>query len=157
MLMMRLLLGLMVLALAGCGAPATPVAPNTGGGISFPAASLAAGEVALPEPSPFDVPPGTKVACGGIGIDATLHGSASDPHLAWLVNDLGTRIEVVWPPGYRARFAPTLEVLDESDEVVLREGDHITGGCVTEDPKTLLLEWPFNSGSSPAPPVSPSG
>jgi hypothetical protein len=144
MLTMRhLLLLLTVLTLSGCAASATPVPPNTGGGIASAPASLASGEVALPNPSPSHLPPDVKAACGGIGIDATLHGSASDPHLTWLVNNLGTRIEVVWQPDYRARFTPKLEVLDENDEVVLREGDHISGGCVTSDPRTLLLEWPF--------------
>ena len=127
---------------AACGGTATPQPPFTGATSSQPA-SLAPGEVALPLPSPFAIPSGTKVACAGVGIDATLHGSASDPHLAWLENNLGTRIEVVWQPGYRARFTPKLEVLDESDEVVLREGDHIPSGCVTDDPGTLRLIGPF--------------
>jgi hypothetical protein len=60
-----------------------------------------------------------------------------------LVTDLGGRIDVIWPPGYRARFTPNLEVLDGSGVIVIRAGDSVTGGCVTADPSILLLEPPF--------------
>ena len=56
----------------------------------------------------------------GVGIDAVLHGDAADPHVAFLVMIVGTRIDVIWPPGYQARFTPNLEVLDASRVVVLR-------------------------------------
>ena len=72
-----------------------------------------------------------RTFCGrGVGLDATLHGSASDPHVAWAVNARGGgRFELVWPPGYRARFTPALVILDGAGAVVGHEGDHITGGC----------------------------
>jgi hypothetical protein len=102
---------------------------------------LASGEIALPIEPPVSLPPGAVEACAGVGLSAVLHGDAADPHVAWLVNDLGTRIDVMWPPGYRARFTPNLEVLDGSEVVVIRAGDPVTGGCVTAD--LLLLEPPF--------------
>jgi hypothetical protein len=65
--------------------------------------------------------------------------------LAWLVNNLGTRHDVVWPAGYRARFIPKLEVLDADGTVVLREGDPVTGACVTSEPGVYLLMPPFSN------------
>ncbi len=82
-------------------------------------------------------------ACAMIGFSAVLHGSATDPHLTWVVNDLGTRIDVLWPPGYRARFTPNLEVLDASGVVVARSGDPVGGGCGTGNPHVVLLEPPL--------------
>jgi hypothetical protein len=105
---------------------------------------LASGEIALPTETPVSLPSGAIEACAGVGIGAVLHGDAADPRVAWLVSDLGSRIDVVWPPGYRARFAPDLQVLDAGDAVVLKAGDPVTGACVlSEDPRILLLEPPF--------------
>ena len=100
---------------------------------------LAPGEIALPTDPRIE----SSQECAGIGVSASLHGDAADPHVAWLVNDLGNRIDVTWPPGYRARFTPEIEVLDANGVVVLKEGDAITGGCVTGDPRVLHLEPPF--------------
>ncbi len=122
----------------GPGAP-TATAVNS----LAPAESLAPGEVALPTEVPQVLPSGVLEACAGVGLDAVLHGAPNDPRVAWLINNLGTRIDVIWPVGYRARFAPTLEVLDPAGDVVLREGDPVTGGCVTGDPLLLQLESPF--------------
>jgi hypothetical protein len=69
--------------------------------------------------------------CRDVGLDATLTGDPSDPRLAWLVAEQGQRIEIVWPPGYTARFAPRVEVLDAKGLVVFRDGDSVRGGCVT--------------------------
>ena len=81
---------------------------------------------------PFDPsfrPPGD---CVGVGLDAILHGDAADPRVTWMVDrSSGRRIDVVWPVGYGARFAPSLEVLDEAGMVIAREGDLIIGGCPT--------------------------
>jgi hypothetical protein len=70
--------------------------------------------------------------CAGIGLDAVLLGSPTDPYVAWLVSQSAgaPRTDVIWPAGYRARFAPDLEVLDEAGNVVLREGDPVGGACV---------------------------
>jgi len=72
--------------------------------------------------------------CGlGVGYDATLHGSASDPRLAWAINNgSGTRVEILWPAGYGARFRPQLEVLDEHGQIVAHEGDLIIGRCLSD-------------------------
>ena len=106
---------------------------------------LTPGEIALPTERPIPLEPGVGTPCAGVGLGAVLHGDASDPRAAWLVDTShGTRIDVVWPPGYRARFAPNLEVLDASEVVVLRAGDVVTGACGTADPGILLLEPPFS-------------
>ena len=53
-------------------------------------------------------------------------------------------MEVTWPAGYRARFNPNLEVLDESGNVVIREGDAVSGACGNNpDTGMLYLEPPF--------------
>ena len=80
--------------------------------------------------------------CRGVGLDATLTGSPNDARLTWLVTDREGRIELVWPRGYTARFAPKLEVINESGLVVFREGDAINGGCVkgpADDPSQVLM------------------
>jgi hypothetical protein len=84
--------------------------------------------------------------CAGVGLDAVLHGSPTDPRVAWLDNNMGgtPRMEVSWPAGYRARFNPNLEVLDENGNVVIREGDAVTGACGNNpDTGMLYLEPPF--------------
>jgi hypothetical protein len=70
-------------------------------------------------------------ACRGVGLGAHITGSATDARLAWLVSDRGARQDVIWPPGYAARFTPMLEVLDETGAVVYRDGDAVSGGCTT--------------------------
>lgn len=70
-------------------------------------------------------------ACRGIGLDAMLTGSPSDPRIAWLTGSGGRRIDITWPPGYTARFTPRLEVLDGTGDVVFRDGSQVTGGCTT--------------------------
>jgi hypothetical protein len=84
--------------------------------------------------------------CADIGLDAVLHGSPTDPNVAWLVANVmdGVRMDVIWPAGYRARFNPNLEVLDENGNVVLREGDAVSGACVSySDTGHLYMEPPF--------------
>lgn len=71
-------------------------------------------------------------SCRGVGLsDAVLHGASDDARGAWLVTRDGVRLDVVWPPGYRARFAPDLEVLDGGGTLRFREGDEPTGACTT--------------------------
>ena len=123
---------LLLLVVAGCAS--TP-APTT-----IPPVSLAAGEFALPEVQ--WVVGGQEYACAGTGYagGVSLHGSATDPALTWvLFEDRGERETVVWPHGYRARFTPRLEVLDETGRVIAREGDQATGGC-RMPPGGLLIE-----------------
>jgi hypothetical protein len=78
--------------------------------------------------------------CAGTGLDAVLHGSPTDPHIAWLTNNFSTppRLEIVWPAGYRARFDPDLEIVDENGNMVMREGDTVTGDCGGGD----TVYWP---------------
>jgi hypothetical protein len=70
-------------------------------------------------------------ACAGGGLDAVIYGSPTDPHVAWIENSFSSppRMEIVWPAGYRARFDPNLEILDANGNVVMREGDTVTGDC----------------------------
>jgi hypothetical protein len=85
-------------------------------------------------------------ACRGIGLlDATLVGDAGDPRVAWLEMRGDGRHEIVWPPGFSARFTPDLEVLDASGKVAFRAGDKISGGCTAgpnDDPGSVLLIRP---------------
>jgi hypothetical protein len=74
----------------------------------------------------------TGGGCRGVGLDARIAGDPSDPRLVWLLdNQGGGREEVVWPTGYSARFTPQVEVLDEHGMVAFRQGDVVSGGCVT--------------------------
>jgi hypothetical protein len=52
----------------------------------------------------------------------------------------GHREEVVWPPGYYARFDPGLLVFDESGTLVARDGTHVLGGCA--QPGGILVDLP---------------
>lgn len=57
----------------------------------------------------------------------------------------GGRRDIIWPPGFTARFDPDLRVLDASGTVVLSKGDQITGGCVAgppDNPGSLLVIRP---------------
>ena len=81
------------------------------------------------------------MACGGVGYSqaVTIHGSTSDPALAWIVFALdGHRENLLWPAGYSARFAPSLEVINASGSVVAREGELATGGCPVPPGGTLI-------------------
>jgi hypothetical protein len=90
--------------------------------------------------------------CRGVGGgEVLLRGSSSDPRLTWETALDGTgRQEIVWPPGYRARFVPDLEVLDPNGHVIARDGDRIPGGgCAagrSGDPTGIVQvipkEWP---------------
>jgi hypothetical protein len=84
------------------------------------------------QPVPTSVLPATELFqfCRGIGLDAVLVGDPTDGRLAWLESRInGARMELVWPTGYVARFAPKLEVLDERGRIALREGDTVVDGC----------------------------
>lgn len=79
--------------------------------------------------------------CAGVGLGGmVLTGSPTDPRVAWLASLDGTgRQEIVWQPGYTARFSPNLQVLDPSGRVVFREGDRIKGACVLGPDDPLLI------------------
>ena len=126
--------GVVLLLAAACGAQtpsgiATSSAPDPRG-ILLPASSVA-----------WPPPPATPPACAGVGLDAVLHGDPGDSSIAWLVDrSQGERIEVRWPPGFRARFSPALVVIDISGQEVAREGDAIDGGCAEGD--RIVLGYP---------------
>lgn len=84
--------------------------------------------------------------CRDIGLSgATLAGNPADPRVAWLEFGGGGRQEIVWPPGFTARFTPQLEILDASGSTVFRAGDSISGGCTAgpaDDPGQLLMIRP---------------
>ncbi len=83
--------------------------------------------------------------CPSVGLNVTLFGDAADPRVTWLVRDDGSRQDIIWPPGFTARFSPKLEVLDASGSVVFRGGDRIDGGCTAgppDDPAKLLIIRP---------------
>jgi hypothetical protein len=86
-------------------------------------------------------PPATRPPCGGVGLDAILRGNRSDPAVVWLQDrSTGRRIDVSWPAGFRAQFAPALVVIDREGQVILREGDVIDGACVERD--GLVMNYP---------------
>ena len=84
--------------------------------------------------------------CRGVALlNVTLAGDPNDPRVAWLASTGGGRREIIWPPGFSARFDPNLEVLDAAGREVFRAGDKIGGGCVAgpaEHPASLLLIRP---------------
>jgi hypothetical protein len=129
---------------------------GSGGGqaaSTSPRLPLAAGEYALPE-----IPMGANGlplgACAGVAFDkrVVIHGAAEDPALAWIVFPDGTRVNLVWPLGFRARFVPKLEVLNASGRVVARDGDLATGGCGM-GPNSALIDA---ANDNPNPPPYPS-
>jgi hypothetical protein len=102
-----------------------------------PKPSLLAGLFALPTTNWLESPDGI---CAGVGLSVVLHGSPNDPRIARLESNVRgdlRRTEILWPAGYRARFSPSLEILNESGIVVLREGDAITAGCTTVFPWSI--------------------
>lgn len=131
---MRIAHGIPALALivAACGSTAPTAAP---------ARTLGPSEYLLPASATLVLGPNeTAMACAGIGADAFLRGSAADPRHAWIVDATsGARSELVWPTGSIARFAPALEVLDAQGRTQWRDGDHITGLCVTAGESTYWL------------------
>lgn len=85
---------------------------------------------AIPQPLPtVEVFNG---ACRGVGLEGHVTGDPLDRRLAWVISDLGgQRIDVIWPPGYTARFTPRLEVVDQQGVVAYRDGDPVSGACTT--------------------------
>jgi hypothetical protein len=87
----------------------------------IPVDTLAPGEVALPTHAPASV-------CPLAATSGRLTGSADDPWLVWLVYPSGTRVNVLWSPGFRVRFDHGLELLDRYDRVIAGDGDLVTLG-----------------------------
>jgi hypothetical protein len=86
--------------------------------------------------------------CSGVGLsDAFLRGDPNAPgEKVWLEPigpGAGGPRQVIWPAGFRARFAPRLELMDASGLVIAREGDLLTevGGGVRTDGRWVVLEF----------------
>lgn len=138
--------------LAGCAAAGSP---------TLPLPTLAPGEVALPEY--LAEVGGAPQLCAGVawvGFPVVVDGSRDDPALTWIVfgND-GHRENLLWPPGYRARFTPSLVVLDPTGQAVAREGEYATGGCPML-PGGTLIDLPTKTrplgGSMASPSATPT-
>jgi hypothetical protein len=115
-----------LLLVAGCGG-------------SVPSAST------IPLPAVVSIPAHCRFFGGGGFV--VLRGNADDPSVTWQTAiDGAGRLEIVWPPGYQARFTPDLEVLDPYGEVIARDGDQVpAGGCAVgpaNDPSSVVLVKP---------------
>ncbi len=131
----RVIIAAVAVLLAGaCG--------TSGAGPS--ARTLGANEYALPsDPSLVLGPDATPLACAGVGLDAVLVGSASDPRYVWLSDALtGRRIELVWPSGFTARFdqGTAFDVRNAAGRVAIVGGSHVNGACVGADAYWLDTE-----------------
>jgi hypothetical protein len=123
----RLVCLLFVLAVTGCGAIAQSAVPSRPLGLD---------EQWLPAVE-------SDAACGGVGFvgEFRLHGSAADPHLAWMTRPDGSRTELVWLPGTRARFTPAFEVHGPNGQRIAGEGSPITGGCPIGSSGAYFVEF----------------
>ncbi|HET7829191.1 MAG TPA: hypothetical protein VFL03_06515 [Candidatus Limnocylindrales bacterium] len=81
---------------------------------------------------------GIDQACAGVGMQAFLHGSPTDPRAAWVVSITGEEIDVLFPPGYTARFTPSLQVVDRTGAIAMEEGDYVYGACVVGDDSLMI-------------------
>jgi hypothetical protein len=128
-------MGLIVCSLlaAACSAPVTTppsVSPDLPDARGLP----------LPTSAWWSASQPTPPVCAGVGLDAILHGDPGDPSITWITDrGQGGRRDATWPPGFRARFEPSLVVVDGSNAVVAHEGDGIDGGCV--DGERILLGY----------------
>jgi hypothetical protein len=80
--------------------------------------------------------------CRGVGLEAVLMGDPFDPRVTWLNRAGGGETPLVWPPGWLARFSPSMEVVDSNGVVRLRQGQSITGACLkgpAEAPGSLMM------------------
>jgi hypothetical protein len=139
--------GLLALAVAACSTTPTPTPAPPATPTPTPAVtpSSTPSPTATPTPTPggtlYDLPTVELMSpfvCSGIGLDGHLTGDPGDPRVVWVVQD-GGRLDVVFAPGLRARFVPTLEIVDLAGAVVAREGDAVDGACVIDQPPHDLL------------------
>lgn len=90
--------------------------------VSIAATSCVSRSIALPEAPRHWL---SIVCLAGPHLARTVHGDAKDPETPVWVERLGERLELRWPPGFVARFAAEVEVVDHTGRVVLREGDDL--------------------------------
>jgi hypothetical protein len=85
------------------------------------------------------------VGCDSMGVEdpvfGALEGAIDDPAVVWLRDVSGTRMDVVWPAGFVARFDPEVSLLSDQRERVATAGDSIyaqvrrsSAAGTTEDP-----------------------
>jgi hypothetical protein len=95
---------------------------------------LSAGPVATPRVVTVAVPhviagdPDTQTICNDMLLVGRLRGAEADPRAVWVENPSGTRVDLAWPAGFSARFAPGLELADARGAVVARGGDEVRLG-----------------------------
>jgi hypothetical protein len=143
----RLIVAILVagVLVAACAADSRTPSPSPS-----PLRSLGPGEQWL---TVVDTHDGHVLCAGGGTIgNFRLDGSPTDPELAWMTGPDGSRHRLVWRPGFSARFAPALEVLDDHGVVVAHEGTRIVGGCAMPNGRLIELEQPglsLSPGDSP--------
>lgn len=97
--------------------------------------------------APFSLTTISTRACHHVDLAGySLRTDPADSHAAWLENDKGQRIEVVWPSGYRAEWnllgdVPWLAVYDAKGRLFMTTTDipaarHV---CDSGQPGTVLL------------------
>jgi hypothetical protein len=123
-----IVVAVVALLLGGCATPLPlPSATPTVASIGLPTVTR------LPE------------ACAGVGlVGAVLAGDPHDPRVAWLKTTSGDgRLDIVFPPGFSARFTPHLEIVNAAGQVVASEGDAVNSGCYIDNGGSpLLVLWP---------------
>lgn len=72
----------------------------------------------------------------------TLAGDPSDAHVAWLESGQ-VRRDVLWPPGFRAVFDPTMRIFDRTGRQIVEAGAGIAGGCSVGDFLYLVQPMSF--------------
>lgn len=94
-------------------------------------------------------PDWTGQGCRGTDTDMVIHGSVFDSRVSWVeLPEGGGRVEIIWPVGYGARFAPGLEILAPAGTVVAVEGDHQQAGAGMRSPRTTLQSASRHAKSS---------
>jgi hypothetical protein len=94
----------------------------------------------IPGTPTYQLPTTGQTSCQRIRLSGvSLHGSPDYSRLAW-IGFGGNRVDVVWPPGYWARFDPWLEVFDAAGRLVAGDLSRVTSACMTDDRTIELLD-----------------